>query len=63
MNRAPPCPRCGRPARLDPLNPERPFCSRRCRLIDLGAWASEQMRIAGPELAPEEGDDTTAVRH
>jgi hypothetical protein len=30
----PPCPTCGRP----PTAEERPFCSRRCRLIDLGGW-------------------------
>ncbi len=28
-------------------NPFRPFCSERCRLIDLGKWASEEYRIAG----------------
>ena len=28
-------------------NPFRPFCSERCRLIDLGTWASEGYRIAG----------------
>lgn len=28
-------------------NPFRPFCSERCRLIDLGRWAAEEYRIAG----------------
>jgi len=28
-------------------NPFRPFCSERCKLIDLGAWASEEYRIQG----------------
>ena len=28
-------------------NPLRPFCSERCRLIDLGEWASGKYRIAG----------------
>lgn len=27
-------------------NPFRPFCSERCRLIDLGKWASEEYRLA-----------------
>ncbi|MBI4401863.1 MAG: DNA gyrase inhibitor YacG [Nitrospirae bacterium] len=37
----------------------RPFCSERCQVIDLGAWAAEQYRIAGKEpstaqeLSPE----------
>jgi endogenous inhibitor of DNA gyrase (YacG/DUF329 family) len=28
-------------------NPYRPFCSERCKLIDLGAWADESHRIPG----------------
>ncbi len=39
------CPHCGKPAAWDGANPYRPFCSERCRLIDLGAWASENYRI------------------
>jgi hypothetical protein len=36
----------------------RPFCSERCKLIDLGAWASEQYRIAMPEAPhPFEGSE------
>ncbi len=31
-------------------NPWRPFCSERCRLIDLGAWASGEYRIPGEEI-------------
>jgi endogenous inhibitor of DNA gyrase (YacG/DUF329 family) len=38
-------------------NPDRPFCSERCRLIDLGAWASERYRIPGEAVAPEADDD------
>ena len=36
-------------------NPFRPFCSDRCRLIDLGAWLSEQRSIPG-ESAPNPND-------
>lgn len=32
-------------------NPTRPFCSERCKLIDLGHWATERYRIAGDSLA------------
>jgi hypothetical protein len=40
------CPQCGKPATWDKTaNPFRPFCSERCRLIDLGAWASESYKI------------------
>jgi len=31
-------------------NPFRPFCSDRCRLVDLGAWASEGYRVAGEKI-------------
>ncbi len=40
------CPICKKEARWD-NNPFRPFCSERCRLIDLGKWASEDYRIPG----------------
>lgn len=39
--------------RYDATSPFRPFCSERCRLIDLGAWASESYRI--PEQTPPDG--------
>ncbi len=44
-----PCPTCGEPAPYAPSNPWRPFCSERCRSIDLGAWASEAYRIPAKE--------------
>jgi endogenous inhibitor of DNA gyrase (YacG/DUF329 family) len=40
-----PCPRCGKAAVLGPDNKWRPFCSERCRIIDLGEWASESYRV------------------
>jgi hypothetical protein len=39
------CPHCNKPVVWNTANPYRPFCSERCRLIDLGAWASESYRI------------------
>jgi len=42
-----PCPTCGEASVFEPFNPYRPFCSERCRLIDLGAWAEESYRIPG----------------
>jgi uncharacterized protein len=41
------CPTCRKPARWSPENKYRPFCSDRCRLIDLGEWAGEGHRIPG----------------
>ena len=39
------CPQCGKPVEWSPTNRFRPFCSERCRVIDLGAWATENYRI------------------
>ncbi|MAP77385.1 MAG: DNA gyrase inhibitor YacG [Pseudomonadales bacterium] len=41
------CPTCKAPVTWDDSFPERPFCSHRCRLIDLGAWATEEHVIEG----------------
>ena len=40
------CPRCAKPVPWGPGSPFRPFCSERCKLIDLGAWANEEYRVA-----------------
>ena len=40
------CPICGKEVAFG--SPEMPFCSERCRLIDLGKWADEEYRIPGP---------------
>ena len=39
------CPACGKPAVFAPSNAWRPFCSERCRMVDLGGWAAESYRI------------------
>ena len=39
------CPQCGGESLWSPENKFRPFCSERCKLIDLGAWASESYRV------------------
>ena len=55
------CPTCGEPVAYSPANPWRPFCSERCRLADLGAWASESYRIplrgGDPEAPVPDGDE------
>ncbi len=40
------CPTCKKKMTWED-NPYRPFCSERCRLMDLGKWASGEYRIAG----------------
>lgn len=49
------CPRCGSSTRLDPQNPWRPFCSERCKLLDLGAW------MDGRHAIPVEPDEESAL--
>lgn len=46
------CPGCGGVSVYAVTNPHRPFCSERCKQIDLGAWASEQFAV--PAAAPPE---------
>ena len=54
------CPTCQRPVEWSEASPFRPFCSERCRLIDLGDWMSERHAIPGEEVtlpdAPGSGD-------
>lgn len=49
------CPQCKADVPWTPASKWRPFCSERCKLIDLGAWASERYRIETPEM-PNTGD-------
>ena len=43
-----PCPTCGRPVIWTPESRFRPFCSERCRLLDLGEWLTEGHVIPEP---------------
>lgn len=50
------CPTCRR--ETDFSGPYRPFCSERCRLIDLGAWLSEQRSIPGESTEQPRPEDS-----
>jgi len=52
------CPRCGKIIEWIPEQKWRPFCSERCKLIDLGDWAAENHRIAGDDIKPMDSDQT-----
>lgn len=55
------CPQCG--TRVEwATNPTRPFCSERCRLIDLGAWLDEKYTIPGPPAEENTGDGVPGPR-
>ena len=51
-----PCPTCKRDIEWSEASPFRPFCSERCKLIDLGEWAAERYRVPAEE--PPGEDDT-----
>ncbi len=48
------CPRCGKETSFQG-NAFRPFCSERCKLVDLGNWISENYRV--PTRTPDEEED------
>ena len=55
------CPHCGQPVEWLPAQRWRPFCSERCKLMDLGAWASESYRIPVPDHLDDLEDDHAAA--
>lgn len=54
------CPQCGKTVVWATESTYRPFCSKRCQLIDFGAWTEESHRIAG-ESAMDEADLDTLL--
>lgn len=52
------CPTCNKKNTWHSANPFRPFCSDRCKLIDLGEWASENRTIPGPSLDSSPENDS-----
>jgi endogenous inhibitor of DNA gyrase (YacG/DUF329 family) len=47
------CPTCRNVVRWE-RNPQRPFCSERCRILDLGNWAAERYRVPGDPVADDD---------
>ena len=48
------CPQCGAAVEWTAAAKWRPFCSSRCKTIDLGAWASEAYRVPAEPLTDDE---------
>lgn len=61
------CPTCKKSVAWKSENSHRPFCSKRCQLIDLGDWSDESNTISTPltsspnELSPESIEDIEAL--
>ncbi len=54
------CPVCEEAALPKSANPAFPFCSERCRLLDLGRWLDGDYRIPGPAAALPDQEDFDA---
>lgn len=52
---APKCPTCKRDVLPRQQNPDFPFCSKRCRAVDLGKWLGEEYRVS--DRTPDEDED------
>lgn len=48
------CPHCGKPVPWTDESKWKPFCSERCRLLDLGDWLSEKHAIPADEPLPDQ---------
>lgn len=51
------CPTCSKKVEWTEANKYRPFCSHRCKQIDLGAWAEEKYVIPSVEPRDDEESD------
>ena len=54
------CPQCGKEIR-DSTQRCRPFCSDRCKLIDLGKWILEEYRVAAVETDESDFEDPATM--
>ncbi len=55
------CPTCKKKVAYRTDNPFRPFCSKRCRLIDLGTWLEEGYSIPAGDGDIEEDDENSTA--
>lgn len=56
------CPTCKKTVPWSQDEPYKPFCSQRCKLIDLGDWATEAHKIPGDPAFPAEAQDSDSDR-
>ena len=55
------CPTCHTPVIWQSSSQFRPFCSERCKLLDLGDWAAQKHRIAGDPIYPDVDEESDSV--
>lgn len=59
---SPLCPSCQKHVLLPKENPCFPFCSERCRAIDLGKWLGEEFRIPTRQVEEDEDGDASKTQ-
>ena len=57
--KSPRCPTCNQPLGDDPQ--ARPFCTERCKLLDLGKWLGEEFRVASVEDPYDPGEEMEEI--
>ncbi|MFT6987160.1 MAG: endogenous inhibitor of DNA gyrase (YacG/DUF329 family) [Psychromonas sp.] len=55
------CPTCKKEIEWSKESTYRPFCCKRCQLIDLGEWAGEEKRIKGEPVSPENSQQDDSI--
>jgi uncharacterized protein len=55
-----PCPICAHAVAPRPQNKAFPFCSTRCKQVDLGNWLDERYRVEGSDVSPDDADPTSS---
>ena len=65
MKKAVKCPECGKATEYSSENEYRPFCSKRCKLIDLGEWIEGRYKINSEENSqePQYMEDESSTKH
>lgn len=58
---APSCPICGRDVSTSAENKSRPFCSPRCKILDLDRWLTGSYRVPGPPVETSGMEDVTRM--
>jgi endogenous inhibitor of DNA gyrase (YacG/DUF329 family) len=63
MNKKALCPTCDKNSELTRSNSYRPFCSERCRLIDLGQWVNESYSISDTNIDDGNIEENLLQKH
>jgi len=57
------CPTCKKPVKWNEQSEFRPFCSEKCKMIDLGAWVAEEYSVPATTYSEEELNQVQAIQN